>query len=218
MRVFFLFFAAIVFSSCSSLSQYVVPPPSDMAPQARQAVVVNPQGKDFHAVVTGWKRMSSGWQRVLGPWPCVVGRKGFAPEGEKREGDGQTPSGVFALKRAFGRDIKIKTALDYREAGADDFWVDDVSSKQYNLWVHGAPLASSFEKMKRDDGLYDIGAVIEYNTDPVVAGQGSAIFIHVWRGQGARPTAGCVAMEHRRVGKLLSWLDKNENPVIKIGR
>jgi L,D-peptidoglycan transpeptidase YkuD (ErfK/YbiS/YcfS/YnhG family) len=46
--------------------------------------------------------------------------------------------------------------------------------------------------MRRGDGLYDLCAVTDHNTDPVVPGAGSAIFVHVWR-RPRFPTAGCVA-------------------------
>jgi len=71
--------------------------------------------------------------------------------------------------------------------------------------------------MLRADGLYDAGAVIEYNTDPVVPGLGSAIFLHIWREDGAKPTAGCVALPEDRLRELLGWLDAEAAPVIFLG-
>jgi len=38
--------------------------------------------------------------------------------------------------------------------------------------------------MRRDDNLYKYGIVIEYNTDPIIKGNGSAIFLHIWKGRG----------------------------------
>ena len=43
--------------------------------------------------------------------------------------------------------------------------------------------------MKRDDNLYKYGIIIEYNTNPVIKGNGSAIFMHIWKGENV-PTAG----------------------------
>jgi L,D-peptidoglycan transpeptidase YkuD (ErfK/YbiS/YcfS/YnhG family) len=71
--------------------------------------------------------------------------------------------------------------------------------------------------MLRPDGLYDIGAVIEYNTSPVVPGQGSAIFLHIWRDGGRKPTAGCVALEKSRLRRLLAWLRADMKPVVFLG-
>ena len=44
------------------------------------------------------------WNLVSGPIEAVIGENGFAPPGEKREGDGRTPSGIFSLNRTFGYD------------------------------------------------------------------------------------------------------------------
>jgi L,D-peptidoglycan transpeptidase YkuD (ErfK/YbiS/YcfS/YnhG family) len=71
--------------------------------------------------------------------------------------------------------------------------------------------------MKRTDELYEFGAVIEYNTDPVVPGHGSAIFLHVWSGPQSS-TAGCVALAKDDVRRLLRWLDRNKNPVIALNQ
>ena len=47
--------------------------------------------------------------------------------------------------------------------------------------------------MWRADALYDLVLVIGYNDDPVVAGKGSAIFLHLARPDFS-PTEGCVAL------------------------
>jgi L,D-peptidoglycan transpeptidase YkuD (ErfK/YbiS/YcfS/YnhG family) len=143
----------------------------------------------------------------------VIGRNGFAEPGAKREGDGKTPSGVYPIGPAFGYAPSANTKLDYRQATANDFWVDDPESADYNRWVVGKPQAKSFELMKRDDELYKLGAVIQYNTEPVVPGRGSAIFLHVWRGPDST-TAGCVALSESDVASLLKWLDKTKHPVV----
>ena len=57
--------------------------------------------------------------------------------------------------------------------------------------------------------------VVEYNTDPIVKGAGSAIFIHAWRSEG-KPTAGCVAMAEEDVRRLIERLDPKLNPHIVI--
>ncbi|OGX38309.1 MAG: hypothetical protein A3C36_02495 [Omnitrophica WOR_2 bacterium RIFCSPHIGHO2_02_FULL_52_10] len=147
------------------------------------------------------------------PMSAVLGRNGLAASGEKREGDGRTPAGIYQIKRAFGYAPRVDTRLDYRQATANDFWVDDPASAQYNQWVTGAPPAVSHEILRRDDRLYQYAVVIEYNTAPVVPGRGSAIFLHVWRGKGI-PTAGCVAVSPKNMQKFLKWLDLPRNPVI----
>ena len=59
--------------------------------------------------------------------------------------------------------------------------------------------------------------VVEYNTDPVAGGAGSAIFVHAWRDEG-RPTAGCVAMPADDMRRLVEWLDPSLRPHIVITR
>jgi L,D-peptidoglycan transpeptidase YkuD (ErfK/YbiS/YcfS/YnhG family) len=71
--------------------------------------------------------------------------------------------------------------------------------------------------MLRPDGLYDLGAVIEYNTDPAIPGYGSAIFLHIWRAHGQKPTAGCVAIDRSHLEVLLRWLNAADHPMIILG-
>jgi L,D-peptidoglycan transpeptidase YkuD (ErfK/YbiS/YcfS/YnhG family) len=185
---------------------------------AAQALVVEPVSPGpFHVRVTAWERRGGIWAVARPAMDGVVGRTGLAAPGAKREGDGHTPSGVYQIGTAFGYEPQIETGLAYRRATADDFWVDDPDSPQYNRWVTGPPMAKSFERLRRDDDLYKYAAVIEYNTDPVVPGRGSAIFLHVWGGRDS-PTAGCVALSEENVRALLRWLDRSQNPVIVLGR
>ena len=70
--------------------------------------------------------------------------------------------------------------------------------------------------MRRTDGLYQLGVVVGYNTDPVIAGRGSAIFMHVWKGPG-QSTSGCVAMALSDLERVVGWLDPARQPRIIIG-
>ena len=178
----------------------------------QQVIIVEPVIRSY-ARVTTWEFKNGHWQSVFGPMRAMVGRNGIAPLDEKKEGDGQTPSGIYNLKLAFGYEDTIDTKLNYRQSTENDFWVDDIHSPQYNQWVVGKPNAASFEEMKRKDGLYKYGAVIEYNTHPIVPGNGSAIFMHIWRGPG-KPTSGCVSFSPRSIRHLLTWLDIKRDPVI----
>ena len=157
------------------------------------------------------------WKLVSGPTEATIGRNGFALPGEKREGDGKTPSGIFSLRRTFGYDKTIKTKMPYRQATEEDLWVDDPNAPDYNQWVKKEETgAASYEKMKREDIQYKYGIVIEYNTDPVIKGHGSAIFFHIWKKKGS-PTAGCVAVSEEDIVKILEWLDPNALPLIMMG-
>ncbi len=179
---------------------------------ADQAVVVRAAAAGrCEASWQAWERAGGGWRAVGGVVACVVGRSGVVDAADKREGDGGTPAGAWPLRRAFGADADVATGLLYVAATADDHWVDDPRAPQYNQWVVGAPGVSA-ERLRRDDGQYDVAAVLEYNTAPVVPGKGSAIFLHVWSGPG-RPTAGCVAAAASDVRALLGWLDRARRPV-----
>jgi L,D-peptidoglycan transpeptidase YkuD (ErfK/YbiS/YcfS/YnhG family) len=183
-----------------------------LSKDVHQAVVAEATGKTT-ARVSGWERNDSGWTQVINPVQAVIGRKGLAPRGEKREGDGRTPSGAFALRRAFGYEQGVPTGLDYRVVTEKDFWIDAPASPFYNQWVIGDIPEVSHEMLRRQDDLYKYAFVIEYNTGPVIPGMGSAIFMHVWRAAN-KPTAGCVAMAEIDLLRLLQWLDARQNPLI----
>jgi len=68
--------------------------------------------------------------------------------------------------------------------------------------------------MWREDGLYDALVVIGYNTDPVIAGAGSAIFLHIATPDFA-PTAGCIAVAKEVLLRLLPVLSPGST--IRIG-
>ena len=180
----------------------------------RQAIVVMADGNSpARAGIMAWEKEGEWWSKKFATMPAVIGRGGIAAPGEKKEGDGRTPSGTFELKRAFGYAPQVETGLYYRQVSDYDYWSDDPASAQYNLWVQGTPPPGSYEALRRTDNLYSYAVVIEYNTEPVVPGEGSAIFLHVWRGN-KTPTSGCVAVSEKDMKKLLKWLDASKKPII----
>lgn len=189
-----------------------------LAGGASQALVVTGEGASgFHATLHLLEKRGGAWRSAAPPLPALIGEKGFAPPGGKREGDLRTPSGVFSLRRTFGYAPEIPSRMPYRRVGKDDLWVDDVSSPDYNRWVkRGATAAASFEVMKLDDHRYRYAIVVEYNTEPVVRGAGSAIFIHLRLGEG-ESTRGCVALAEEDMVKVLAWLDPAARPVVLLG-
>lgn len=118
---------------------------------------------------------------------CAVGRNGI---GEKRgEGDMITPRGSFRLTEVYARPDRVRLP-GAQPIGLRQAWCDDPSDPRYNhLILADGP---GEEKLRRADRLYDVIGVIDYNMGPVVAGKGSAIFLHAWR-KPRHPTAGCVA-------------------------
>lgn len=127
---------------------------------------------------------------------CAVGKGGVAAPGTKVEGDGKTPLGNFFVRRGFYRKDRVTPASDFSLHATleSDGWCDDSRSSHYNQPITlPATSCASAEHLWRNDGLYDLAAVIEYNTDPVEPGKGSAIFLHV-ASESFSPTAGCVAL------------------------
>lgn len=140
-------------------------------------------------IVTGDGHLGFGSAR----WRCALGRGGIVAE--KREGDGGTPAGTFALRRLLYRPDRVaapETRLPVRALTPTDGWCDDPGDPAYNRPVT-LPFAASHETMWREDNIYDVVVVLGHNDDPPVAGRGSAIFLHVARPD-YRPTEGCVAL------------------------
>lgn len=133
---------------------------------------------------------------------CAIGRGGIRRD--KREGDGATPVGRFVLRRLVYRPDRLdrpRTALPASAMAADDGWCDDPGDPDYNRPVR-LPHPASHERMWRDDHLYDLVVVIGHNDDPIVPGDGSAVFVHLAR-EGYAPTEGCVAMTRADLLRLL---------------
>jgi D-alanyl-D-alanine dipeptidase len=71
----------------------------------------------------------------------------------------------------------------------------------------------SSEKMLAVGDQYDLGVFVAYNTYPVVRGNGSCIFLHVWK-DAATGTSGCTAMAHRDLERIVGWLEPAKNPYL----
>lgn len=177
-----------------------------------QLMVVQALDK-FDAKVGLFEAKEKTWLPVFErPLDAVVGKEGLIEARLKTEGDLKTPVGLYGLKQAFGTAL-CKVGLDFIHLSPDDKWVDDVESADYNQLIRGDCDARSFEHMYRD--TYRLGAIIDYNMNPVKPGRGSAIFFHVWESP-ITPTAGCVAMSYQNVYQILHWLDQSKNPHILI--
>ncbi|MBO0904772.1 L,D-transpeptidase family protein [Jiella sonneratiae] len=146
---------------------------------------------------------------AAGPWriPCALGRAGTTVL--KREGDGATPVATMrlvALWHRGGRMPRPQTTLPTRRVRPGiDGWCDEPTHAAYNRPVR-LPFAASHESLARDDRLYDVVAVLDWNLARRARGRGSAIFLHVAK-PGYPPTAGCVAIapaDMRRLAPRLS--------------
>ena len=158
-------------------------------------------------LVTAPPRSSRGVLETGGRrYPCALGRTGLADP--KREGDGGTPIGRFALRELRYRPDRLAapaTALPLIPLSPDDGWCDAPDDPAYNRPVR-LPYPASAETMWRADHLYDLVVVLGQNDDPVVPGAGSAIFFHLAGEMDGmlQPTEGCVALRLEDMCEVLA--------------
>jgi L,D-peptidoglycan transpeptidase YkuD (ErfK/YbiS/YcfS/YnhG family) len=134
--------------------------------------------------------------------PVALGRSGI--KANKWEGDGATPRGVFHPEKLWwraDRSPRPKTLLPTRPIRATDAWCEDPSSRHYNRAIR-LDTDQSGDRLRRDDHLYNFIVEIDHNTRPRIARRGSAVFLHLAR-EGYGPTAGCVAMTHGSMLRIL---------------
>lgn len=131
-----------------------------------------------------------------------IGKNGAT--NEKIEGDGKTPFGLYDIGIAFGTE-ELNIQYPYRRITENSYWVDDVNSEKYNMWVELEKNKDwkSAEHLIEYPVQYKYGLVIEYNTKEPVKGLGSAIFMHVFS---KTYTAGCIAVSEADMLKILKWI------------
>ena len=141
---------------------------------------------------------------------------------QKREGDGRSPAGVFAITALFGlaepgSPFARAAKLPYLCTTAELNCIDDPASMHYNRIVDQSAVAehdwASCEDMRRSDERYAVGVVVAHNSEPSLPGAGSCIFLHVWAGEGV-PTAGCTAMSLADMSEIAGWLDGAAAPLL----
>ena len=180
------------------------------------------------------------WRPVGEPISIVVGKNGLrwaigiiptddsdvrvTSDPVKREGDGKSPAGIFALGTAFGyASVPLPgLKMPYLSLTQSIECVDDTSSKYYNRIVDGSvvtPDWNSSERM-RNIGAYRWGIVVDHNgtlteddANPPQPSAGSCVFLHIWYSHG-RGTAGCTAMPQPDLETLLTWLDPARKPLL----
>jgi L,D-peptidoglycan transpeptidase YkuD (ErfK/YbiS/YcfS/YnhG family) len=216
---------------------------SDAVAPSEQMIVVTTS--DWNAVAGRLQRyerttVHEDWRPVGDPISIVVGKNGLgwglgviatndakvrsAADPVKREGDGRSPAGVFALGTAFGYASEPLGGLKmpYLNLTPSIECVDDPGSKHYNRIVDRSVVApdwNSSEHMRNAGESYRWGVVVDHNgtvagdTNPPETGGGSCVFLHIWHSYD-RGTAGCTAMPQRELEILLTWLDPTRKPVL----
>ena len=165
-----------------------------------------------------WKRADS--------FAVVVGRSGLARDANnsisfpdlsvKKEGDGKSPAGIFALGDVFSYHPVTHLRMPFKQVDTSCYCVDDAASVYYNTLIvkdTAKQAYNSFEHMKRNDDFYEYGVWVLYNSQPVIPGNGSCIFLHVWKDENSS-TSGCTAMSKTNIISLIHWLSKKKNPVL----
>lgn len=140
--------------------------------------------------------------------PCKLGKTGITAF--KREGDKATPAGTFRILNGYFRKERIgftRTVLSMQAIKPDDGWCDDPANSRYNAPVK-LPFSRSHENMQREDRLYDICLVLDYNIHPRKRNAGSTIFFHQ-TGITGGPTLGCIAIDPKEWRWLISNISSN---------
>ena len=139
---------------------------------------------------------------------CSVGKNGFSRN--KVEGDKKTPSGIFNIGDLYYRKFlssKINTKLNCIPIKKNMGWCDDPKNKKkYNKLIK-VNKKIKHEKLYRKDGKYDLIIPILYNTNKIISGKGSAIFIHLTKDY--KTTHGCIALKKDDFLILLKLINKN---------
>ena len=217
--------------------------PYALKQSTQMIVVTTPDWNSVQGTLQRYNRANpqDGWRPVGEPVAIVVGQKGMgwgigvvatdnlkvrlASDPVKKEGDGRSPAGVFALGTAFGDSSQPLPGLKtpYLQLTSSIECVDDSSSKYYNRVVDRSTIVpdwNSSEHMLDIGEAYRWGIVVGHNggdmknnANPPVPRGGSCVFLHIW-GSATRGTAGCTAMSQNQLETLLTWLDPMRKPLL----
>ena len=199
--------------------------------------VVVGKARDWHSShvsLTVYEKQKRNWEPIGKTWSGRLGSNGLAwghgihprirsAAPQKKEGDKRAPAGIFKIGGAYGyaADIARNSKLRYHRITPCDLWVEDKSSPSYNkhLVLKRLPQTTWEKKaqMRQNDHAHSLKLYIGHNDaimgGNAVPGLGSAIFFHIWRGGGSKPTAGCTTMAENMLKQLIARIDPSKNPV-----
>ena len=144
---------------------------------------------------------------------CSLGKAGISKK--IVEGDNITPKGIYKIVKIYYREDRIKNIISkikLIKIKNNMGWCDDPSSKKYNQLIK-LPNKYRHEKLYRNDELYDIVLVLDYNMNPIVKGKGSAIFLHLSKNL-KNKTSGCVALKKKDMLELIKIIKKSTKVII----
>jgi len=203
---------AAAFDPCSAVGQGRLRYPTGSA--TRLVFAISPAYASNQVVVTECVKKGRSWTKVA-QVPGRAGANGFARPGEKREGDGRSPTGSFTFTEAFGME-NPGTRLPYRTLrSSGDCWGATPGQAHYNDYYAGTcgPADENLSSIMAL-GPYHQAAVIDYNRPKAVPGHGSAIFFHVG---GRTPTAGCISIEETALRAIIRTLAPGDRMIMGPG-
>jgi D-alanyl-D-alanine dipeptidase len=222
----------ILLYSSICFSQITVDPP--ISKNSRQLILVltdsitstsgNLRYFERESNVSAWVQLSNSIFVVIGRNGLGWGRGLNSIDSSKlpikTEGDGRSPAGIFELSAAFGyaSEEEMKgLKIPYIHITEMLECVDDIKSIHYNKIMLRNETEDvdwqSSERMYYADIWYEQGVIVEQNTNPIISGAGSCIFLHNWSLPN-ETTAGCTEMEPVNMKEIIYWLDSSANPVL----
>ncbi|MGH8018498.1 MAG: L,D-transpeptidase family protein [Opitutaceae bacterium] len=203
-----------------------------LATSEQLIVCVSPAWDSHRALLQCFERNESGsdstWRAASPAMPALVGRNGLAwgrglaidpsqHDAMKKEGDGCSPAGIFEVGPVFGYAPQLPAGADYpyHQVTIADAWIDDPAHPRYNehIVVDPADPPPWFERarMRLGDPAYRWLIAIRHNPPPALPGAGSAIFLHIRRGED-RQTTGCTALAGNDLEWIVRWLRADRQP------
>jgi L,D-peptidoglycan transpeptidase YkuD (ErfK/YbiS/YcfS/YnhG family) len=172
------------------------------------------------------------WKQSGNTVSVVIGRNGLgtgtglhqatylASLPKKQEGDGRSPAGVFTLSYVFGylpQNQMQELKMPYICIDEKIECIDDTKSMYYNQIISRDTVKKvdwqSSEKMITKGMVYELGVIVDHNSNPIGKGGGSCIFLHNWTDP-TKKTSGCTSMDRMDMRRIAFWLDKQKRPVI----
>ena len=144
------------------------------------------------------KPQHNAWTLVL-ETDAFVGLNGVTED--KKEGDGRTPTGDYAIVGAFGIKANPGTALPYTDV-TDTIYACDEDCEYYNRIIDTTETGHDCkgEHMIGYSPEYNYGIVTNYNSENIYP-NGSAVFFHT---KGAKAyTGGCIAVDEDAMVRIL---------------
>jgi L,D-peptidoglycan transpeptidase YkuD (ErfK/YbiS/YcfS/YnhG family) len=203
-----------------------------------QVITVEGGYASTYATLKAWGRHGDTWilRRTV---KARVGWNGLSAMGigKRKQGDGTTPTGLYAMGYGFGPFADPGTRMAWVRYDSNDWWaLDPRDPKTYNIrqsrrTANAVWRTSWAESLWAMRSQYRPAFLIKFNlpratpyvradgqrvtTKPADTSLGGAIFLHVNGDKGF--TAGCVSVPQADMTWLARWMDPARKPQIAIG-